>query len=64
MGCFIEGEDRSQSTLLSKRIDDYVADDTGTVGYNVQMEAVTTVEKGLTLHCYWNSPCKTCPLKT
>lgn len=24
----------------------------------------TTVEKGLTLHCYWSSACKTCPLKT
>jgi len=24
----------------------------------------TTVEKGLTLHCYWSSACKACPLKT
>jgi len=24
----------------------------------------TTVEKGLTLHCYWSSTCKACPLKT
>ena len=23
----------------------------------------TTVEKGMTLHCYWSSACKTCPLK-
>lgn len=24
----------------------------------------STVEKGLTLHCYWSSACKACPLKT
>jgi Transposase DDE domain len=24
----------------------------------------TTVEKGMTLHCYWSSACKACPLKT
>lgn len=24
----------------------------------------TTVEQGLTLHCYWSSACKACPLKT
>jgi transposase len=24
----------------------------------------TTVEKGMTLHCYWSSVCKACPLKT
>lgn len=23
----------------------------------------STVEKGMTLHCYWSSACKTCPLK-
>ncbi len=23
----------------------------------------TTVDKGMTLHCYWSSACKTCPLK-
>jgi Transposase and inactivated derivatives len=23
----------------------------------------TTIEKGLTLHCYWSSACKACPLK-
>lgn len=27
MGRFVEGEDRSQSTLLPERLDDYVTDD-------------------------------------
>jgi hypothetical protein len=32
MGRFVEGEDRSQSTLLPERLDDYVTEDNLTVG--------------------------------
>ena len=57
MGRFVEGEDRSQSTLLPKRLDDYVTEDRPVRVVDVFVDNLDLATLGR------NSARKACPLK-
>ena len=76
---FIEGEDRSQATLLPEYLDDYIAEDNPvravdafveelelkTLGFEGAEPAITgRPSNGRKIHRYWPSTCPRCPLKS
>lgn len=58
---FVEGEDRSQSTLFPERLDDYVNEDNPVRVVDVFVDELDL--GGLTLRRYWTHSCQGCAIK-